>query len=140
MAIRVNDHIEIPEWELWFTASRSGGPGGQHVNTTSSKITLHWVPSSSSVLTPWQKDRILQRLARRINKDGELTLDVEEHRSQLRNREIAEERLAQWVRDALVVEKNRRPTRPTKGSIERRLKAKRAASETKAKRGKVDYD
>lgn len=140
MAIRVNDHIEIPEWELWFTASRSGGPGGQHVNTTSSKITLHWVPSSSSVLTPWQKDRILQRLARRINKDGELTLDVEEHRSQLRNREIAEERLAQWIRDALVVEKKRRPTRPTKGSVERRLKAKRVTSETKAKRGKVDYE
>lgn len=140
MAIRVNDHIEIPEWELWFTASRSGGPGGQHVNTTSSKITLHWVPSSSSVLTPWQKDRILQRLARRINKDGELTLDVEEHRSQLRNREIAEERLAQWIRDALVVEKKRRPTRPTKGSVERRLKAKRVTSETKARRGKVDYE
>lgn len=140
MAIRVNEHIEIPDWELRFTASRSGGPGGQHVNTTSSKVTLYWSPAGSSVLTPWQKNRVVTRLAKRINKDGELTLDVEEHRSQFRNREIAEERLAQWIRESLVIEKNRRPTRPTRGSVERRLKAKKSASDTKAKRGKVDFD
>lgn len=140
MAIAVNDSITIPDWEYWFTASRSGGPGGQHVNTTSSKVTLHWSPASSSVLSDAQKARVATRLANRIRQDGVLQLDAEEHRSQLRNRTAAEERLAALLRGALTVQKRRRPTKPTRGSVERRLKAKRITSERKEKRGKVEFD
>lgn len=140
MSIQVNDALEIPSWEYWFTASRSGGPGGQHVNTTSSKVTLHWSPADSSVLSDAQKTRVLQRLANRINKEGVLQIDAEEHRSQFRNRSAAEERLAELIREALTVRKRRRVTRPTRGSVERRLKAKRATSERKISRAKVRFD
>lgn len=140
MAIVVNEHITIPDWEYWFTASRSGGPGGQHVNTTSSKVTLHWSPANSSVLSDAQKARVTTRLANRIRQDGVLQLDAEEHRSQLRNRVAAEERLAALLVGALAVQKRRRPTKPTRGSVERRLKEKRVTAERKATRGKVDFD
>lgn len=140
MTVVVNERLSIPEWEYWFTASRSGGPGGQHVNTTSSKMTLHWSPASSSVLSDFQKQRIAQRLGNRINKEGVLQIDAEEHRSQLRNREAAIERLAELIREALTVQKRRKETRPTRGSVERRLQAKRVTSERKANRGKVDFD
>ena len=139
MAIEINEHITIPDWEYYFSASRSGGPGGQHVNTTSSRVTLHWSPDASSVLTPQQKDRIRARLGNRIGKDGELQLDVDEHRSQLRNRALAEERLAELLKNALKPTRTRKPTRPTRGSIERRIAAKKATSERKANRRK-DFD
>lgn len=140
MSVVVNEHLSIPDWEYWFTASRSGGPGGQHVNTTSSKVTLHWAPASSSVLNDTQKKRIQHRLANRINREGTLQIDSEEHRSQLRNREAALERLAKLIQDALRVQKRRKPTRPTRGSVERRLKAKRTTAERKATRSKVEHD
>jgi len=140
MAVVVNEKLSIPDWEYWFTASRSGGPGGQHVNTTSSKVTLHWVPANSSVLSDYQKKRIQHRLANRINREGVLQIDAEEHRSQFRNREAAEERLGTLIQDALRVQKRRKPTRPTRGSIERRLRAKRATAERKAIRSKVEFD
>lgn len=139
MNIVVNDEITIPEWEVWYTASRSGGPGGQHVNKTSSRITLHWIPASSSVFSSEQKARIAARLRGRINKDGELQVDVDEHRSQLRNRELAQERLAVLLAEALVTQKRRKPTRPTRGSVERRLQAKRIQSERKSNR-RSDHD
>lgn len=139
MPIDINARIQIPDWELRYTTSRSGGPGGQHVNTTSSRVTLHWSPASSGVFTPEEKERLLTRLARRIGKDGELQIDVEEHRSQLRNREIANERLAQLIQSALHVDKKRKETRPTRGSVERRLREKRATSERKNNR-RTDHD
>lgn len=138
MSVTISPQLEIPDYELWYTASRSGGPGGQHVNTTSSKITLHWSPADSGVLTDDQKQRVLRRLGNRINKDGVLMIDASEHRSQHRNKEIAQERLADLIRRALAPRKRRKRTRPTRGSIERRLKAKRITAERKKTRSKVD--
>ena len=138
MSVTIGPQLEIPDYELWYTASRSGGPGGQHVNTTSSKITLHWSPADSGVLTDDQKQRVLRRLGNRINKDGVLMIDASEHRSQHRNKEIAQERLADLIRRALAPRKRRKRTRPTRGSIERRLKAKRITAERKKTRSKVD--
>lgn len=138
MSIQIYKNLEIPDYEVWFTASRAGGPGGQHVNKTSSKITLHWSPSDSSVFDEHQKRRIARRLVNRINKDGVLSIDASEHRSQHRNKEIAQERFAQLLRSALRTRKKRKRTRPTRGSIERRLKAKRIRSERKKTRAKVD--
>jgi len=138
MTLQITPQLEIPDYEIWYTASRSGGPGGQHVNTTSSKITLHWSPADSGVLDDDQKQRIIRRLGSRINNDGVLLIDVSDHRSQHRNKEIAQERLAELVRNALRPRKQRKRTRPTRGSIERRLKAKRITAERKKTRSKVD--
>src|SRR5690625_6795939 len=98
MTLQITPQLEIPDYEIWYTASRSGGPGGQHVNTTSSKITLHWSPADSGVLDDDQKQRIIRRLGSRINNDGVLLIDVSDHRSQHRNKEIAQDRLAELVR------------------------------------------
>ena len=135
--IRVQPGVVIPEREIWFTASRSGGPGGQHVNTTSSKITLHWYPGSSAAFTPDQRRRVLRSLANRISTDGELLLHCSENRSQLRNRTDACDRLAELVVQALKVRKRRKKTRPSRGAVERRLKAKKVTSDKKKTRGKV---
>lgn len=136
--VEVQPGVTIPEREIWFTASRSGGPGGQHVNTTASKVTLHWVPASSAAFDSNQRQRVLRRLDNRLTAEGELQLHVSTHRSQLRNREEACERLAEVVRSALHVRKRRRKTKPTRGSIERRITAKKQRSEKKKLRGKVD--
>lgn len=134
MPIFVHHQLSIPDFEVWITTSRSGGPGGQHVNTTDSKVTLHWAPANSSVLNDQQKAQVLRRLDNRINQDGVLQIDVSEHRSQHRNREIAEQRLGQLVAKALQRKKRRIRTRPTRGSIERRLKAKKIQAEKKQQR------
>jgi ribosome-associated protein len=136
--IEVQPGVTIPEREIWFTASKSGGPGGQHVNTTSSRVTLHWVPASSAAFDPVQRQRVLRKLEKRLTVEGELQLHVETHRSQHRNREEAYERLAAVVRTALHVRKRRRPTKPTRGSVERRIAEKKAVGDKKRKRGKVE--
>ncbi len=138
--IEVQPGVMIPDREVWFTASRSGGAGGQHVNTTSSKVTLHWYPGSSAAFTQDQRRRVLHKLRNRLTADGELQLHCSTHRSQLRNRGEACERLAALVKGALVVRKRRRKTKPSRGSIERRLKAKRVNSDKKKTRGKVSRD
>lgn len=136
MPVVVNSSIEIPDWELWVTTSKSGGPGGQHANKTNSRVTLHWVPAQSSCLTPQQKELVARRLQSRLTSAGELQISVEDHRSQQRNREIAEERLADVVNRSLQSRKRRKKTRPTRGSIERRIKAKKTRGERKRARQK----
>lgn len=138
--IEVQPGVVIPEREFWFTASRSGGAGGQHVNTTSTKVTLHWYPGSSAAFTPDQRRRVLHKLANRLTAEAELQLHSSTYRSQFRNREDACERLAELVKGALVIRKRRRKTKPSRGSIERRLKAKRVNSSKKKTRGKVGND
>ncbi len=132
--LQVKERITIPGWELWFTASRSGGPGGQHANKTNSRVTLHWRVESTTALTAAQRARVMARLATRIDDEGVLQISAEDERSQHRNRELARERLAALVRDALHVATRRRPTQPTRGSRERRLQAKKAQSGKKAER------
>jgi ribosome-associated protein len=127
----VSDRVSIPEGELRWRFSRSGGPGGQSVNTADSRVELLFDVASSPSLPPYLRDRAVQRLAGRLV-DGVVTVTAEEHRSQLRNRESALRRLAELLRDAIAPPPpRRRPTRPTKGSQLRRLDGKRKTGDTK---------
>lgn len=130
----IRDDIVIPSHELWFTASRSGGPGGQHVNKTNSRVTLYWDAIHTTALTEQQKTRVLMRLASRLNQDGVLLVDVDTERSQHRNREIARLRLAELVRGALREPRKRIPTKVTAGAKRRRLEAKTQRSALKRAR------
>lgn len=127
-ALPVRDGVEIPGWELWFTASLSGGPGGQHANKTNSRVSLHWSVLSTTALDERQRYRVMRRLASRIDNDGVLAVHADDTPSQHRNKELARERLAALVADALVVQKRRRATRPSRASQRRRV-------DTKKKRG-----
>lgn len=132
--LSIRGSVVIPEAELTWRFSRSSGPGGQGVNTTDSRVELGYDVARSPSLPPLLRDRALTRLAGRLV-DGVLTIAASEHRSQLRNREAAERRLAQLLREAIAPPpRPRRPTRPTRGSVERRLGAKRRRGETKRQR------
>ncbi len=125
--------LVIPDSELVERFSRSPGPGGQSVNTTDSRVELVWDPLASTVLTDAQRARILART------DEPLTVVAHEHRSQHRNRATARERLGQRIRELLAPPPPpRRATKPTRGSKERRLEAKRQRGQTKQLRGRVD--
>lgn len=126
----------IPGAELQVMASKASGPGGQHVNKTSSRITLRWSITESAVLSDAQRTWLLKRLSHRLVGEGELHISAEDHRSQLRNREAARIRLAEVVAKALERPKSRRATRPTKGSQRRRLDAKKQRGALKASRKK----
>ncbi|MCK6570211.1 aminoacyl-tRNA hydrolase [Myxococcota bacterium] len=130
----VDETVTIPGWELWFTASRAGGPGGQHVNTASTRVTLWWNLTGTTALDEARRARVQRRLATRINAEGVLQVSAEGERSQLANREAARARLAELVAAALVVPKARHATRPTRGSKERRLTAKKARGDLKRQR------
>jgi ribosome-associated protein len=129
--VRVNARLVIPMDELEFRASRSSGPGGQGVNTTSSRIELRWDVASSRAPDPAQRALLLERLGHRLTDDGVLILHGSEHRSQHRNRDAVIARLRAIVGEAVVPPTPRRPTRPTRASIARRLDDKRARSRTK---------
>lgn len=132
--LRINDRLAIPLTELLIRASRSSGPGGQHANVTSSRIEVVWDVRASEVLTDWQRDRILSRLGPTV------TAVSQDSRSQRRNREVALERLAGRIAPALVVERARRATKPSRGAKERRLSAKKRTGETKAGRRRPGHD
>ncbi len=129
--LRVTAGLTIPESELTWRFSRSSGPGGQGVNTADSRVELVWDVAGSAVLSPTQRERLLDRLASRLV-HGVLTIAASEHRAQLRNRDAARARLAELVGDALrPPAPSRRPTRPTRGSKGRRLDAKKRRSDVK---------
>lgn len=115
-------------------ATRAGGPGGQHVNTSSTRVEITWNVRTSSALTDAQRTRALQALASRLDSDGVLRVVASDTRSQLQNRDLAEERLAALVRRALVVPRVRKKTRPTRASVERRLDSKKRSGEKKRER------
>jgi ribosome-associated protein len=138
--LRVDQQVEIPGDELRFVASRSGGPGGQHVNKTSSRVTLLWDVERSRALDPVQRARVLRRLRGRISRDGILRVSAEDERSQLRNRESARERLGALVAWALARRKRRLPTGPTRAARERRCDEKRRRGDLKRLRGPSDRE
>lgn len=132
--IEVAPGVEIPESELRFVASRSGGPGGQNVNKVSSRITLLFHVASSGALDDAQKEKIATRLASRINRDGILQVSSQRHREQGMNRAAAIERFADLLRDALTDAPPRRPTRVPRTARRKRLEAKRKRAEIKSAR------
>lgn len=138
--LTINARVTIPAAELEYTASRSSGPGGQHVNTTDSRIQLRWNVEESASLTDAQRARLRRALASRLTEGGDLLVACDTHRSQRRNREEAAQRLAQLVREALIPPKPRRKTRPTQASRERRLQEKKKRADVKKGRGKPVQD
>jgi ribosome-associated protein len=129
--LQVGSGLTIPESELSLRFSRSSGPGGQGVNTADSRVELLWDVAGSAVLSPYQRDRLLERLSGRVV-DGVLTIAASEHRAQLRNREAARARLAEIVADALrPPAPPRRPTKPSRSSGQRRLEAKKRRTDVK---------
>lgn len=134
MAIRVSRSLTIPDGELNFRFTPSGGPGGQHANKTSTRATLEWNVDSSGVLGPRQRARIRSALRHRIDSDGTLRISSDVHRSQTRNREEVSDRLARLVAEALRPKTARVPTAPSKAAREKRLEAKRRRAELKRQR------
>lgn len=140
MDLEVTRTLHIPASELSWRFSRSSGPGGQHVNTSDSRVELSWNIAASRALSDAQRDRLLERLGHRLV-SGVLTVAASEQRAQGRNRDRAREKLAQLVAGALAADPpKRRPTKPTKGSARRHLQAKSQRSETKRLRQRPRAD
>jgi ribosome-associated protein len=133
-SLEITPTLRIPLAELEYRASRSGGPGGQHVNTSSTRIELWWDVAASPSLDAEQRGRLLNRLRGRLDSSGRLRLVSSASRSQLRNREDVTERLRSVVAAALVVRKARKPTKPSAAAKEARLQAKRRRSTLKRHR------
>lgn len=139
-ALFVTSSVSIPRTELQARASKSGGAGGQHVNTSSTRIELLWDVSHSAAVTDEQRHRLLEKLSARLDADGFIRVVASTRRSQQQNREEAEERLAQLVRQALVVPKARKKTKPSRAAKERRLSDKKRHGERKQNRRQRDFD
>jgi ribosome-associated protein len=138
--IRINTRYSVPTAELEFKASRSGGPGGQHANTSATRIQLFWNVREAQSLSDRRRQLILSRLSSRIDGDGVLQVACDTHRSQHQNRQEATERFAELVAEALRPNKKRKRTRPTRASKERRLKNKKHRGKVKKLRGRVRRD
>ena len=137
--IPVTPEVAIPRAELTARATRAGGPGGQHVNTSSTRIELTWSVRDTRALDDAQRARVLAKLASRIDADGVLRVVSSAHRSQRQNRDAAEARLAELVRQALAVPKARKKTRPPRAAKEARLEEKKRRGERKRQR-RPDWD
>lgn len=138
--LRITDTIALADWELTESFSRSSGPGGQNVNKVETAVELRFEAERSPNLSPAVKARLKRLAGRRWTTEGAIVIRAEETRSQIRNRALAEERLVELIRQALIAPKRRIATKPTLGSQRRRLAAKTARGEVKALRGKVDEE
>jgi ribosome-associated protein len=136
--LRITDDVWVPRAELTFRATRSGGPGGQHVNTSSTRVELAWSVAESPNLTDDQRARVMKRLANRINSEGVLLITEGGSRSQHQNREAVTDRFVELLAAALHVPKPRRKTKPGRAAREKRLQAKRHRAEKKRMRGPVE--
>ncbi len=125
--------------EVRFKASLSGGKGGQHTNKVSTKMELYWTPALSSVLGEETKARIIDKLANKLNSEGELRLVCEEERSQMMNKERVIEKFYKLLASCFEEPKPRRATKATKSSIANRLVAKKVRKDIKKGRGKIDF-
>jgi Protein chain release factor B len=134
----ITDQVVIHDWELSESFMRASGPGGQNVNKVSTAVELRFEAERSPGLTPAVKARLKRLAGRRWTLEGALILQVDETRSQSRNREIARERLAELIRKALVAPRRRIATKPTYGSQLRRMDTKTRRGTIKSLRGRVD--
>lgn len=137
--LNVTPSLAIPRSELQYRATRSGGPGGQHVNTSSTRIELLWDLSNSQAVTEEQRQRLRTKLAARLDADGMVRVVASDRRSQGQNRQAAEERLTALVKHALHIPKVRRATKPTRAAKEKRLAEKKRRGEKKRER-RVELD
>jgi ribosome-associated protein len=136
----VNESVAIPRTELDVRVSRSSGAGGQHVNKTSSRVEIFWNISTSRSISDDERSRLLAKLASKLTTEGSIRVVASDMRSQSRNRELAEERLADLVRRALIVPRKRRPTKPTRASQEARLEDKKRRAKKKKDRQQKPFD
>lgn len=138
--LEINDQLSIPLSELEYRATRSGGPGGQHVNTSASRVEVVWDVAGSRALEEDQRAWLMARLRSRLDSEGKLRLVASDRRSQLQNKASATERLREVVARALVVPKQRRKSTVPRVEKARRLEAKRRRGEIKARRRPVKGD
>jgi ribosome-associated protein len=138
--LTVNEWLSIPRNELDVRVSRSSGAGGQHVNKTSSRVEIFWNVLASRTLTDEQRARLREKLASRLTTEGSIRVVASDMRSQSRNRDLAEERLADLVRRALIVPRKRRATKPTRAAKEARLESKKRHSTKKRDRRDAPLD
>ena len=138
--LHITETLALADWELSESFMRSSGPGGQNVNKVSTAVELRFEAERSPALTASVKARLKKLAGRRWTLEGAIVLQVEDTRSQARNREIARERLVEMIRAALIPPKRRIATKPTLGSQRRRVAAKTQRGEVKSLRGKIDDD
>jgi ribosome-associated protein len=138
--LEVSPALQIPLGEIVLRATASGGPGGQHVNRSATRIEAVWNVMSSGATTEAQRARLLTRLASRLDGDGNLRIVASDRRSQLQNRTAALERMAEVVKRALAVPRTRKATKPTRASKERRLEGKKRRASVKRERRRSHDD
>ncbi len=134
--LKISNNVELADWEIELTAIRAMGAGGQKVNKTSSSIHLRF-DIKRSTLPQFYKEQLLTLSDSRITKEGVVIIKAQQYRTQEQNREDALERLKQLILSAIVVQKKRKPTKPTRASQKRRVDAKKRKAQTKSLRGKI---